>query len=405
MENQKMTYDTLPTPYFLIDESELETNIRNLKDALSTYWDNSIIGYSFKTNSVPWLLKYFKDQGLYAEVVSDDEYDMAKAVNYSKDKIIYNGVAKSKETFKEALQNHCIVNIDSHRELDWLKELNDATCDEVFEIGIRVNFNLEKYCPDETVMGVEGSRFGFCYENGELLKAINFINSLKYIRLTGLHLHNSTKTRSLNIYRALSKIACEIKKVYSLNLKYVDIGGGFFGGLEDKPKFADYLECIEAELSKEFSPTETVLIVEPGISLVGSPIRYISSVIDVNETSQNLFIITDGSTININPLKNKEIQYFSIEKNCQSQRKVVDKQVVSGFTCMEDDWIFVLEESPKLKVGDKIIYEKIGGYSLSLSPLFIKYFPAIYVEKDGVITKVSERWTSTQLVNANDFEE
>lgn len=32
---------------------------------------------------------------------------------YEKDKIFYNGVANSKETFVEAIKNGCIVNIDS----------------------------------------------------------------------------------------------------------------------------------------------------------------------------------------------------------------------------------------------------------------------------------------------------
>ncbi len=400
MEEQKWTEDNLKTPYFIIDETELAKNIRQLKAALTKYWDNAIIGYSFKTNSLPWLLHYFKDEGFFAEVVSDDEYELAKAIGFEKDKMIYNGVAKSKETFEEALQNNCVVNIDSHRELDWLKELN-AGSTKVYEVGIRVNFDLEKHCPNETVMGNEGSRFGFCYENGELLKAVKRIVSLPNVRLTGLHLHNSTKTRSLNIYSTIAKMACEIKKTYALDLKYIDIGGGFFGGLINKPQFDDYLKCISTELSKEFKKEETTLIVEPGISLVASPIRYVSSVIDVNETNRNYFIITDGSNININPLQNKQMKFYHIKYQCSSQQKVIDKQVVSGFTCMEEDWLMILEYSPKLSVGDQIIYEKIGAYSLSLSPLFIKYFPAVYAKREGIITKVSEKWTAQQMIQSD----
>ena len=130
------------------------------------------------------------------------------------------------------------MNVDSQRELDWLREL-DRSSGESFEVGIRVNFDLERACPNETVMGAEGGRFGFCYENGDLKKAIDTVNALKTISLTGLHLHCRTKTRSLNVYRAISKMACEIAQKYSLKLKYMDVGEGIFEGLKDKPQFDD----------------------------------------------------------------------------------------------------------------------------------------------------------------------
>jgi len=289
VRNQSLTHDHLETPYFLIDELELQSNLNQLEEALQKHWGNSLIGYSFKTNGLPWLLNYFKEGGIYAEVVSDDEYELAKKLGYEKDKIIYNGVAKSKETFIEAIKNRCIVNVDSQRELDWLKELDQSSW-EMYEVGIRVNFDLERACPNETVMGAEGGRFGFCYENEELKKAIDTINALKTISLTGLHLHCSTKTRSLNIYRAISKMACEITRKYSLKLKFVDVGGGFFGGLKDKPQFDEYIEVISFELSKVFNNEETVLIVEPGTSIVSSPFSFVTSVVDVKQTSANHFV-------------------------------------------------------------------------------------------------------------------
>lgn len=395
----KITRDQLQTPYFLIDEKELNKNVVNLKNALKKYWENSIIGYSFKTNSLPWLLEYFMDNDIYAEVVSDDEYELAHKIGYEKGKLIYNGVIKSKTTFLEAIKNGCIVNIDTQRELDWLKEL-DYMSDRQYEIGIRVNFDLERYCPKESIMEDEGGRFGFCYENGELKEAIDYINKLNHVNLTGLHLHCSSKTRSLCVYRAISQIACEIKRAYSLELKYVDVGGGFYGGLENKPQFDHYLKVISDELNKEFGKENLILIIEPGTSLVSSPISFITSVIDVKETTRNYFVTTDGSRINIDPLQKKNSYLFEIEYKeiLNKDKDNIKKQIISGFTCMEDDRLFVLEEYPKLTVGDKVIYKKVGAYTLCLSPLFIKYFPTVYLEKDGVIFEVRKKWASEDYI-------
>ncbi len=140
----------------------------------------------------------------------------------------------------DAVKNHAVVNIDAEYEIDWLDELFRQTeANYSYEVGIRVNFDLETYCPGQTQCGVDGERFGFCYENGELKRAIERIES-KGVRISGLHLHKSSKTRMPDIYRAIATVAVEISSAYNLQLSYVDIGGGFFGGLETKPQFSEY---------------------------------------------------------------------------------------------------------------------------------------------------------------------
>ena len=111
------------TPYYIIDKEELRKGLDSLKESLKNRWSNYVIGYSYKTNSLPWIVNFFDKNGCYSEVVSEDEYSLGKRLGVREDKFIYNGPIKSKETFFEALKNNCYVNIDSKREIDWLKEL------------------------------------------------------------------------------------------------------------------------------------------------------------------------------------------------------------------------------------------------------------------------------------------
>ena len=380
----------LQTPYFLIKKNELDEGLRTLKEALSIHFPGGYtIGYSYKTNALPWVINYFKNNGCYAEVVSDDEYHLAKTIGIEKSKIVYNGPIKTKETFYDALQNDCFVNIDSQREIDWLKTFPQKS--EYRKLGIRVNFDLEKQCPNQSQCGDEGGRFGFCYENGELEKAINRIKEYGFC-VNGLHLHCSSKTRSLDIYRAISKMACEITSAFKLSLTYIDIGGGFFGGLPQKPQFNDYCKVISEELSKGFDLRDLHIIVEPGMALIGSPVDFVSSVIDVKSTSYNRFIITDGSRTNIDPLMTKK-SYFMEANLKETNRDIISKQVLCGFTCMEHDRLTVVENGMELLPGDKIIFHKVGAYTMCLSPLFIRYFPDVYVIDNDGILKVRDRWT------------
>lgn len=389
------THD-LKTPYFIIDKKTLNDGIKKLKNALKSSWGNTIIGYSYKTNSLPWIIKYFKEQGCYAEVVSDDEYNLARSTGIEKNHIIYNGVAKSKETFLTAIKDHAIVNIDAEYEIHWLDELQGDN----FEIGIRVNFDLESKCPGQTQCGIDGERFGFCYENGELKKAIEKINK-KGIKIVGLHLHKSSKTRMPDIYRIIAEISVEIARTYNLNLKYIDIGGGFFGGLDNKPSFPEYFNMVSEVLRQQFNPDNTALIVEPGMALIGAAVDYVTTVLDIKKTNRNTFVITDGSRIQIDPLMTKSSYFYDVIKIDSQYREKLKKQIVSGFTCMEHDRLFELKEEGQLVSGDRIIYHKVGAYTMCLSPLFIKWFPDIYIKSEEKIDKIRKKWETIDYINCN----
>ena len=211
----------MKTPYFLIHQSILEEGLDKLYTALENYWPNSVIGYSFKTNSLPWVLSFMKEHGCYAEVVSENEYELAEYIGF--EHIIYNGPVKGKDSFLRACEAGHIINLDALREIEWLKEA--AYAGKTINVGLRVNFDLESMCPGEASGGEEGGRFGFNYENGSFLRAVEELKEIRGVRLSGIHLHCSSKTRSLNIYRAIAETACKICKEYGLDLDYVDVGG------------------------------------------------------------------------------------------------------------------------------------------------------------------------------------
>lgn len=376
----------IKTPYFMINKGQLDNGLLKLKEALKSTWSNYIIGYSYKTNSLPWIINYFDQNGCWSEVVSDDEYYLAKSINATG--IIYNGIAKSKDTFIDAIESHSIINIDSEYEIDWLDDVSEKN----IEVGIRVNFDLESKCPGQTQCGEDGERFGFCYENGELKKAIDRIEK-KGAKICGLHLHKSSKTRSIEIYRAIAETAVEIVNIYDLDLKYVDVGGGFFGGLDTKPQFIEYFEMISNILKRQFDPEKTTLIVEPGMALIGGFVDYVTSVLDVKNTTRNTFVVTNGSRTQIDPLMTKKGYFYEVIRK-EEERSVVEKQIISGFTCMEHDRLLAIEDEPQLLPGDKIIYHKVGAYTMCLSPLFIKWFPEVYVKDRETIHKVRNSWNT-----------
>lgn len=386
-----MNKKELKTPYYLIDKSVLDNGLEKLNKALKNTWNNYIIGYSYKTNALPWFIEYFKENNCYAEVVSDDEYALAKSIGIDREKIIYNGIAKSKETFLEAVRNHAIVNIDSKYEIEWLSELGDGS----YQVGIRVNFDLESRYRGHEQCPEDGGRFGFCYENGELKKAIDRIED-KGVSVTGLHLHKSSQTRMPEVYRAIAEVAVEIGKQYELELSYIDIGGGFFGGLENKPQFLEYFDMVSSILRQQYNPEQTTLIVEPGNALVAATVDFVTSVLDIKVTNKAVFLNTDGSRTQIDPLMTKSSYFYEVKYGEKWDRKNVNRQIITGFTCMEHDRMFEIKNAEELLPGDLIIYHKVGAYTMCLTPLFIKWFPDVYLKENQEVKLLRSRWTAQE---------
>lgn len=377
----------MQTPYFLINIEELNNNLLNFHSALEKIWPNSIIAYSVKTNSLPWLLKYLKKQDVLAEVVSDEEYELSLLCGYTEEEIVFNGPIKAERRFLSSIEKGSVVNIDSKNELDIFKR---NILESNSNIGIRVNVNTSIFDTGEISYKEEGFRFGFSEENNELVNAIDTIRFNDKDNRIGLHFHCNSVTRSLSVYRKIAEYAKYIIRKYEIAPSFIDIGGGFYGGVEGKPTASEYIGTIHEVLKDVVNIETTRLIVEPGSAIIASAVDFYTSVRDVKETNKVRIVTTDGSRINIDPLWKKKTYSNRIEMN-SLHKNVIKKQIICGYTCMSHDRIMTLMNEKELSIGDRIIYEKAGSYSMTFGGPFIKYFPEVYVKGDNEIKLVRKR--------------
>jgi hypothetical protein len=89
----------------------------------------------------------------------------------------------------------------------------------------------------------------------------------------------------------------------------------------------------------------------------------------------------------------------------KASRNKMDAQMICGATCMEYDRLFNAENEAELKVGDRVVFTNAGGYTLCLTPLFIHYFPAVFVKKcDGTVFEARFPWTNEEYMMKNHFQ-
>lgn len=395
--NNLAQYKRLPTPCFVIDEEDLSKSLDRFAAALKEQFPMCIPSLSVKTNSLPYLLRVAREHGYYAEVVSADEYELALQCGFSKDHIVYNGPMKSRETFLDAMEHGALVNIETFREIGWLMSLDLS---KTYSVGIRMNVNISQISPEDENHVDDNSRFGFSAESSDLIAAVKTIQDMPHIKLNRLHIHRTSRTRSLRFYERLIDYALTQAERHHLKLEQLDIGGGYYGMMPGKPAYHDYAATFKKAIERHRAANSLTVIVEPGNAIVASCFSFVTEVIDVKHHDGANYATIDGSRIDVDPLFHKT-DYFKQFIYSEPAGQTAPKQVVGGCTCLEFDRLMTLENQRALQEGDRIVIDRVGAYTLCFTPLFIRYWPAVYALREDEVKLVRERWDVSKIVSIN----
>lgn len=369
--------------FYLLNANKIRNNYKKIKSAFISRYNNFVIGYSYKTNYLPYLCKEMSKLGAYAEVVSRLEYDLALKIGVNPEKIIFNGPLKTYEDIKIALDNCSLLNIDSPYEVDYvLKYCRNNKMKEI-KLGIRVNFDISTEGRSPLQEGYEISRFGICTENGDFQETIRKLTQVENIKIVGLHGHFSTSGRKVETYESITKGLCHLaKKYFKDTVEYIDVGGGFYGELPSSfklqtPSFDDYAEaiCKIMNIEFEYSQCKPTLIIEPGIAMVANTLHFIAKVIENKQIRGQYFVLIDGSVHNIKPTLHKR----NLPMQMVKQREDINLGTyhIVGYTCMEKDYLAYGIQGEIPNRGDYIIFDNVGAYTIVFNPPFIKERPSI----------------------------
>lgn len=366
-------------PYYRISSKQFNTNCSAIETVFKKHWGNNLVlGYSVKTNHHSTLIELAFQRDWFIEVVSEDEYNYISSLSIPKHKIICNGPVKGNMLYA-ALEKGQFLNLDNLQEVQSVCDYSHSNPHiPINNIGLRVNFDLESHCPGETTAGESPIRFGINFENGDLAQAISMLQQAG-IAISGLHMHTSTKTRSLTVFHKLAETACTIAQKYQLNLQYLDIGGGFFGGqiIPGKPMMEEYANTICSELKKVFHPQKTTLILEPGASVLATCVDYVTHVVNTRNINGYRIVTLDGTLLHINPFLSKRDCRFTANPTGASG---IGTQFLCGCTCMEMDHFGCLQDSKELLPGDQVIFHNAGAYTMSFNSNFIIAPPNVILD-------------------------
>ena len=159
---------------------------------------------------MPALCNIAKDEGCFAEVVSDMEYALAEKIGFYK--IIFNGPIKHTPILYHALENGALVNLDSEYEVELVCKYKQEHPNADVSVGMRININLTNENGNSTIQcGLRFGRFGF---PDTILGTKIQKHRAAGVRIIGLHGHTSTSDRAVLNYKILKP---EIGRMFAKN--------------------------------------------------------------------------------------------------------------------------------------------------------------------------------------------
>ena len=357
--------------FYLLESATFEENYKELTAAFKAYYPKFNIAYSYKTNYTPKLVQIVNRLGGYAEVVSDMEMEIALRSGVSASRIIWNGPVKNANKVKELLLTGGTVNIDSIYEIKNIREIAASHPEHVINVGVRCNYDV-----GDSVI----SRFGFDVDGDDFDKVMRFIVETPNLHLINLQAHFAKRAPELWTARALGMLRTYDKVVekYGLKPERLDIGGGIYGKMPDSLRvqlkiheitYDDYASRAAKLFAEHFkgNPDAPYLFIEPGSAVAGDCMRFVSRIETIKNVRGKTIATVIGSQKNIsmsgiNPP-------MELVPGGKEQTEYTNLDIV-GFTCIEGD-VLQKNYNGNLAVGDFIVIDNCGSYSLVMKPPFI----------------------------------
>lgn len=405
--------NTYGTPLYVYDENTIVETIKDFQESFTHELENSVISYSTKAFSNPYVLKILNDNGMNIDVVTGGELAVAKYVKYPPEKINFHGNNKSLEELKEAI-NYGLghITIDSFNEIENLRKITlESSITQ--NVMIRVSPSIDPHTHLLTTTGILDSKFGFSIETGDAEKAIEKLMKIKSLNLLGLHFHLGSPIFELKPYSEaidyVFQFAAEMRNKYGLDMKEFSPGGGFALGYQTQKKplpISDYAKVIGESVKKAcdvhgFNIPKVIL--EPGRALIGRAgvsIYRIGSIKTIPGV-RNYVSIDGGMGDNIRPaLYGSEYSVFSITKILENKNLM--KSTISGKFCESGDVLAKDINLPDPMIDDLLVLPASGAYNLAMASNYnMQVRPAVVMLKNGSHFLIKRRESYEDLLSTS----
>jgi ornithine decarboxylase len=356
------------TPLVIVDHKVLRENYAQFRKHLPRVQAY----FAVKANAAPEIVRTFYEAGASFDVASVAEFltvhenvkDLPEEARqaFIWDRVIYANPIKANETLEQLDPYKPLVSYDNHEEVI-----------KIARYAPHSGLVLRLRVPNTGSMVELSSKFGAA--PGEAVDLMVFARNNK-LEVEGISFHVGSQCTNIQNYIQALQLAAGVfaeAKAHGIELKLLDIGGGFPAHYDDTvPAFRILARTITKELDRLF-PQPIEILAEPGRFLVASAATAVSQVIGKAVREGKLcFYINDGVYQTYSGVIFDHCQY-SVKSFKNGPTQICS---VFGPTCDALDTISLAEELPDMDLGEFVYSENIGAYSAASSTYFNGFPPA-----------------------------
>ena len=359
----KQLAEQFGTPLYVYSRATLERHWHAFNNAFGEH--PHLVCFAVKSNPNIAILNVMAKLGSGFDIVSQGELERVLAAGGDAGKVVFSGVAKSRQEIARALEvNIRCFNVESEAELLRINQIA-GEMGKIAPISLRVNPDVDAHTHPYISTGLKENKFGVSVEQAR--EVYKLAATLPNIKVVGMDCHIGSQLTELQPFLdAVDRliVLMEQLKQDGIHLKHLDLGGGLGVTYTDEapPHPTDYAKALWEKLSA-FSELE--IIVEPGRAITANAgilvtkVEYLKS----NE-SRNFAIVDAGMNDMIRPaLYQAYMNILEIDRTLVREEKIYD---VVGPICETSDF---LGKQRKLAIaeGDYLAQRSAGAYGASMS--------------------------------------
>ena len=349
------------TPFYLYSENQIINNY--LKFTKTFKKTNPIVCFAAKSNSNVSILKILGKLGAGADVVSVGELLKALKAGIKSNKIVFSGVGKTEEELEIAISKKILlINCESESEAKLIDKIAKKLKKKV-SIGFRLNPNIDAKTHKKISTGKAENKFGLSIKNFKSF--FRDISMYQNIRLDALSVHIGSQILTDSPYKKTLNVMSKLIEELNLELKFVDLGGGFginYSG-KDKPINLTKYSALVDNFSKKL---KCKIIFEPGRSIIGDTGILLSKIQYIKKSANKDFIILDvGMNDFMRPALYDAKHIIIPVSRVSSKIKGLIEFV--GPICESTCKFGTYKNFSKIKENDYIAITNVGAYGSSLS--------------------------------------
>ena len=359
----KQLAEQFGTPLYVYSRATLERHWHAFNNAFGEH--PHLVCFAVKSNPNIAILNVMAKLGSGFDIVSQGELERVLAAGGDAAKVVFSGVAKSRQEIARALEvNIRCFNVESEAELLRINQIA-GEMGKIAPISLRVNPDVDAHTHPYISTGLKENKFGVSVEQAR--EVYKVAATLPNIKIVGMDCHIGSQLTELQPFLdAVDRliVLMEQLKQDGIRLKHLDLGGGLGVTYTDEtpPHPTEYAKALWEKLSA-FSELE--IIVEPGRAITANAgilvtkVEYLKS----NE-SRNFAIVDAGMNDMIRPaLYQAYMNILEIDRTLVREEKMYD---VVGPICETSDF---LGKQRKLAIaeGDYLAQRSAGAYGASMS--------------------------------------